>query len=119
MTGKWIIFAAKPDKTISNMEDVYSIIMLAMGGGILLYAIIAYLSGDTIIMPQKTYSIPTDKKNKKPYARKFAKLMALIGLAFIISGLVGFTHIYWLAVVVLIGGLVAAGFIGSKIMKQQ
>lgn len=101
------------------MEDVYSILMLAMGGGILLYALIAYLSGDTIIMPQKAYSIPTDKKNKKPYARKFAKLMALIGLAFVISGLVGFTYIYWLAVVVLIAGLVAAGIIGGKIMKQK
>jgi hypothetical protein len=101
------------------MEDVYSIIMFAMGGGILLYALIAYLSGDTIIMPQKAYSIPTDKKNKKPYARKFAKLMALIGLAFVISGLVGLTYIYWLAVVVLIVGLVAAGIIGGKIMKKE
>ena len=101
------------------MEDVYSIIMFAMGGGILLYALIAYLSGDTLIMFQKTYSIPTDKKNKKPYARKFAKLMALIGSAFVLSGLVGLTLIYWLAVIVLIAGIVAACMIGSKIMKQK
>ena len=45
--------------------------------------------------------------------------MALIGLAFVISGLVGFTYIYWLAVVVLIVGLVAAGILGGKIMKKE
>lgn len=101
------------------METVYSTIMLALGGCILLYALIAYLCGDTFLLPPKTFSIPTDKKNKKPYARKFAKLMALIGLAFVASGLVGLTHIYWLALVVLVAGFIFAGKVGGKIMKQN
>ena len=101
------------------METVYSIIMAAMGIGILLYAAIAYLSGDTIIMFSTTYSIPDDPKKKKLYARQFAKLMALIGLAFLASSLVGLTQIYWLAVLVLIGGFVYAGIAGKKIMKKE
>ncbi|MCR5454021.1 MAG: hypothetical protein K6F33_03425 [Bacteroidales bacterium] len=101
------------------MENIYAIIMFAMGGGLLLYALVAYLFGDTLFLFPKTYSIPTDKKGKKEYARKFAKLMGLIGLAFVVSGLVGLTEIYWLAVVVLIAGFVVAGKIGGKIMNNK
>ena len=100
------------------METVYSIIMAAMGFGILLYAAIAYLSGDPIFF-SNVYSIPDDPKKKKLYTRQFAKLMALIALSFLASSLVGLTQIYWLAVLVLIGGFVLAGIAGKKIMKRE
>ena len=101
------------------METVYSIIMAAMGFGILLYSAIAYLSGDPILLFTNVYSIPDDPKKKKLYTRQFAKLMALIALAFLASSLVGLTQIYWLAVLVLIGGFVFAGIAGKKIMKRE
>ena len=45
--------------------------------------------------------------------------MALIALSFLASSLVGLTQIYWLAVLVLIGGFVLAGIAGKKIMKRK
>ena len=100
------------------METVYSIIMAAMGIALLLYSAIAYLSGDPILF-FNVYSIPDEPKKKKLYTRQFTKLMALIALAFLASSLVGLTQIYWLAVIVLIGGCVFAGIRGKKIMKKE
>ena len=90
--------------------------MLVMGIALLLYAGIAYISGDTILLNKDTYSIPKGKK-EKPHARKLAKIIAIIGLSFLASSIVGLTEVYWLAVVVLIGGFVVSGIVSSKIMK--
>lgn len=99
------------------MEDnIYSIIMAAMGIGILLWSAFAYLSGE-MLMPDH-YLVSAKIKDKKAYARQFAKLMALIGLAFLLSSLVGLTEVYWLAVIVLIAGIVVAAKIGSKFIKK-
>lgn len=97
-------------------SNIFSIIMLIMGIALLLYAGIAYISGDTILLNKDTYSIPKGKK-EKPHARKLAKIIAIIGLSFLASSIVGLTEVYWLAVVVLIGGFVVSGIVGSKIMK--
>lgn len=50
------------------METVFSIIMAAMGISLLIYAGLAYLSGDPIFLFQGAYSLPKDKKAKKEYA---------------------------------------------------
>ncbi|MBR5984146.1 MAG: hypothetical protein IK025_10575 [Bacteroidales bacterium] len=101
------------------METVFSIIMAAIGVSLLLYAGIAYLSGDPIIMFQGVYSFPKGKKAKKEYIRKkFVKIILLIALSFLASALVGLTQIYWLAVIVLVMGIVLTIIIGKKIMKS-
>ena len=101
------------------METVFSIIMAAMGISLLIYAGIAYMSGDPIILFQDTYSFPKSKKEKKEYVRKkFVKIIALIALSFLASSLVGLTQIYWLAVVVFVLGIVLTVIIGKKIMNS-
>ena len=102
------------------METVFSIIMAAMGFGLLFYAGIAYLSGDPIILFYGTYSFPKDEKKRKEYVRKkFVKIIALIGLSFLASSLVGLTEIYWLAVVVFVLGIIYTIKAGKKIMNAD
>jgi|GEM_PF-2235160 len=98
-------------------ENIFSIMMFIFGGALLLYSGISYLTGDTMIMHEKAYSIPQGKK-KKPYVRKLSKVIALIALSFIASSLVGLTEIYWLAVIVLLGGIIGTCILGKKIMNS-
>ena len=90
-----------------------------MGISLLLYAGIAYLSGDPIFLFQGAYSLPKDKKAKKEYVRKkFVKIIALVALSFLASSLVGLTQIYWLAVIVFVLGIVFTVILGKKIMNS-
>ena len=101
------------------METVFSIIMAAMGISLLIYAGLAYLSGDQIFLFQGAYSLPKDKKAKKEYVRKkFVKIIALVALSFLASSLVGLTQIYWLAVIVFVLGIVFTVILGKKIMNS-
>ena len=101
------------------METVFSIIMTATGISLLIYAGIAYLSGDPIFLFQGAYSLPKDKKNKKEYVRKkFVKIIALVALSFLASSLVGLTQIYWLALIVFVLGIVLTVILGKKIMNS-
>lgn len=90
-----------------------------MGISLLLYAGIAYLSGDPIFLFQGAYSLPKDKKAKKEYVRKkFVKIIALVALSFLASSLVGLTQIYWLALIVFVLGIVLTVILGKKIMNS-
>lgn len=90
-----------------------------MGISLLIYAGIAYLSGDPIFLFQGAYSLPKDKKNKKEYVRKkFVKIIALVALSFLASSLVGLTQIYWLALIVFVLGIVLTVILGKKIMNS-
>ena len=102
------------------METVFSIMMAAMGVALLLYAGIAYLSGDPIILYQNVHSFPKGKKEKKEYVRKkFVKIILLIALSFLASALVGLTQIYWIAVAIFIIGKVISVIFGKKIMNNH
>lgn len=98
------------------MEYAYSIMMSAMAVGLLLWAALAFIAGD--MMLPRMYTISAKIRDKKKYARQFAKLIAIIGIAFLISALVGLTCIYWLALVVFIIGIVVSIKVGKVIMKD-
>ncbi len=101
------------------METAYSIIMAVLGISLLVYAGIAYLSGDPIISLKGVNSFPKSKNARKEYVRKkFVKIISMIALSFLASSLVGLTQIYWLAVVVLVMGIVLTIIIGKKIMNR-
>jgi len=97
------------------MEYAYTIMMSAMGAGLLLWAALAFISGDTML--PSSYSV-NKARDKKKYARQFSKLIALIGIVFFISALVGLTEIYWLALVVFIIGIMVSIKMGKVIMKD-
>ena len=97
------------------MEYVFSIMMMIFGGMLLLYAGMVAASKSTELIPR---DYAAKMRDKKLYAKQFSKLLALIALPFIISGLVGLTLIYWLAVVVFVVAMVFAIIQGGKIMKK-
>lgn len=94
------------------MEYAFSIIMLAFGGGILLYALIIRAEGYKAI-PKNHAMQPKDPKR---YANRFSLLLALIGAAPFAAGLVGFVNIK-AGVVVLIGGIIGCCIAGAKSSK--
>lgn len=99
------------------MEDnIYSIIMFIMGGALLIYAGLTAVT-KTIIL-QKRYRVSYAARDKKLYATQFAKAVAIIAGAFIISGLVGLTRIYWLAVILLVAGIIGGIIIATKLVKK-
>lgn len=94
------------------MEYAFSIIMLALGGGILLYALIVRAEGYKAI-PKNHAAKP---KNPKRYANRFALLLALIGAAPFAAGIVGFLNVK-AGVIVLIGGFIGCCVAGAKASK--
>jgi hypothetical protein len=94
------------------MEYAFSIIMLAFGGGILLYALFIRAEGFKAI--PKNFSVKP--KDPQRYANRFALLMALIGAAPFAAGLAGFVSVK-LGVVVLICGIIGCCIAGAKASK--
>lgn len=98
------------------MEYVFSIMMTAMGCGLLLWAGLSFLSGKILLASM--YANAAKTKDKKLYARQFAKLIALIACSFLLSALVGLAQQYLIAVIVFVVALVFAIRIGSRLMKK-
>ena len=67
------------------MEYAYSILMFCFAGMLLLYAGLLALTGDVGLIPRNEL---VKMKDKKAYARQFAKVIALVALAPVLSGLV-------------------------------
>lgn len=70
------------------MEHGFSILMLVFGAMILIYAALVGLGGFDLI--PRGWSVKV--KNKKLYAKQFAKLLMLTALAPILGGLIGFLN---------------------------
>lgn len=100
------------------MEYAYSIIMFAMGGLLLIYSLILKSSKDVKLIPRDWAA---SMKNKKKYATDFAKIIMLISIFFIISGILGLLSrsMIFVAVVVLIVGIIGSLVYASKLMEKQ
>ena len=105
------------------MDYGYSILMLCLAGGLLLYAGLIALGGFTFI-PKKRF---VDPKDKRRYATQFAKMLALVAAAPAASSLTAFIGVMATgssdkviipALMVLIIGLVVCIYIGSRFMKD-
>ena len=101
-----------------TMDKAYSILMWVFSGGLFLYALVLFIFKDTELIPKSDKAKITDKKT---YAKQFAKVIALVALAPMLSGIVGFLGGFFMipAVIVLIGGVIAAIIIGIKIMPKE
>ena len=99
------------------MEDnIYTIMMFIMTGALLVYAGLTALS-KKLLLPRR-YTVSYAARDKKLYATQFAKGIAVVAGAFLVSGLVGLTRIYWLAVIVLAAGIVGGIIITAKLVKK-
>ena len=92
------------------MEYAFSIIMFALGVGLLLYALIIRASGFDAI--PKNYSVKV--KDKKRYANRFSLLIALLGAVPVAAGGIGLLNT-WAGVVVLVGGIIGVCMTAGKI----
>ena len=96
-------------------DNIFSIVMFIVGGAILLSAGIIRLSKSTELIPRSQFAKIEDKQ---AYAVQFSKLLALIGCAPVIGGLVGLTGIIPLGLAAGGAALVGAIIAGVKITKK-
>jgi hypothetical protein len=97
----------------------FSVLMFLFAGGLFLYGAILQ-SGDFDLI-YKNYRVKAPK-NKKAYTKAFGKVIALVGLAPCLSGIVALfgeeDRMALPAMAVLIAGSIAAIVIGSGWMKD-
>ena len=95
----------------------YSILMFCLSAGILLYALLVRFGGYSFI-PRNWYSKP---KDKKAYATRFSKILALVSIAPAVSGVVGLIGEAALpaALIILIAGVVFLIIIGVKFLWKE
>lgn len=98
------------------MDNIYSIIMFAMAAALFIYAGLTALTKKIIL--QRRYRVSYKARDKKLYAVQFAKAIAIIACAFLISGLAGLTKIYALAVILLIAGITGGILIAVRLVKK-
>ena len=96
------------------MEYAFSIMMFAFGGALLLYAGLLALIKDYKLIPKNHTAKITDGKK---YAVTFARTIAIVAIAPIVSGLVGLFCIGWLNAVVAVVSFIACIVIGVKTFK--
>lgn len=96
------------------MEHGFSILMLFFAGAILLYAAILGITKD-ITLIRRYYVV--DVENKEAYAVCFAKIMALMSLAPLLGGLVGFFN-QMAGLLVLLVGMIVGLYLATQIIKK-
>lgn len=99
------------------MEYAYTIMMIAFGVMMLLYAGLLALCKDYKMIPRHWYARPKDPKK---YALNFAKLIAVIALGPIVSGLIWLIApttlwVQILAIAVLVLSIVIDVIVGKKL----
>ena len=93
------------------MEYAFSIMMFIFGGAVLLYAGILALTKDYQLVA-KSWAVKP--KNSKRYAVEFAKTMAIIAIAPIVSGIVGLFGNAIVNTIVAVVSFIACFVIGIK-----
>lgn len=98
------------------MEYGFSILMFIFAAMLLLYALALYRSKDPKMIPRH-YSAKMLYPGQ--YARYVAKIVAVVALAPILSGVVGLFLQNWIPAAVLVAGLVAAIWLGVRYVKYK
>lgn len=98
------------------MEYGFAVLMFIFAGALLIYAGLAALTKDYRILPVKA-RVSVKPKDPKTYTLQFSKVIALAAAAPALGGLFGLLHPV-AGVIVLIAGLAAAIWLGTKIMKK-
>ena len=97
------------------MEYGFSVMMLALAAGLLVYAGILAALKDPMLIPRH---YAAKMKNGKAYTIQIAKVVCLVACAPALSGLVGFFHIA-AALALLPVGLVFFMWLGIRISNKK
>lgn len=102
------------------MDKAYSILTIIFAVCLFLYAGLLFILKDVDLIPKSHMSKITDKKL---YAKRFALLIAMIAVAPLLSGIIalfGKIEIMIIpALIVLVGGFIAALIIGIRFMPKE
>ena len=98
------------------MNEGFPIIMLAFSGMLLIYAGLMALTKDYKMLPLRMRQ-SVEPKDCRKYMTQLAKVIAIVAAVPGLSGLLGFWNIP-VAVVILIGGIILAIWMGTRIMKD-
>ena len=99
------------------MDQYFSIFMFIFAGALLLYAFILAVTKDYNMLPYRA-RVSVKPKNAKKYAVQLAKVVALTGAAIALGAAVSL----WNGLagsVVMIAGVIAALWAGTKMVKDR
>ena len=97
------------------MEHGFSILMFIFAAAILLYAALMAITKDYNILPTRA-TMSVKPKDEKAYMTRLAKVIALVAVVPVLTGVAAFWNAI-VAVFVFVIGLVAACWAGAKMMK--
>ena len=98
------------------MEHPFSILMLFFSGALFIYAGLTALTKD-LILPRR-YKQSAKMPDKKKYAVQFAKIIALVACAPLVSGLIGLLAGDAVAAIIVCVLLIAAIWAATIIIKK-
>lgn len=98
------------------MEQAYSILMFCFALGLLLYAVAIALSGSTELIPR---SEMVKVRDRKRYARQFAKTLAIVALGPAVSGLIGLLLGPGLGTIALVPAMVVCIWVGVRFSSGE
>lgn len=97
------------------MEYGFSVFMFSVAVLLLLYALVLSRSKDPKMIPR---DYAAKMAHPREYARQFAKVIALVAMAPLLSGVVGLFAGNWIPGAVLLLGLIVTICLGVRIMKK-
>ena len=99
------------------MENGFSVLMLIFAAALLLYATILAITKDYKMLPYRA-RVSVEPKNPKKYAVQLAKVIALTALAIAAGAAVSLWSMA-AGAVLMIAGVIAALWAGTKIVKNE
>lgn len=99
------------------MENGFSVLMLIFAAALLLYATILAITKDYKMLPYRA-RVSVEPKNPKKYAVQLAKVIALTALAIAVGAAVSVWNMA-AGAVLMIAGVIAALWAGTKIVKNE
>ena len=98
------------------MDHNFSILFLIFAAAIFLYAAILAITKDYNLLPYRA-QVSVKPKNPKKYTVQLAKIVALVGLAIVAGAVVSLWNAF-IGVAVMIVGMIAAIWYGTKSVKN-
>ena len=99
------------------MDNGFPILMLIFAAALLLYATILAITKDYKMLPYRA-RVSVEPKNPKKYAVQLAKVIALTALAIAVGAAVSVWNMA-AGAVLMIAGVIAALWAGTKIVKNE
>ncbi len=99
------------------MDNGFSIFMFIFAAALFLYAVILAITKDYKMLPVRA-QVPVKPKHPKAYTVQLAKVIALVSLAVAAGAGIGLWN-QLIGAIVILAGVIAAIWAGTKIVKNK